>query len=960
MTLHAPFVDESGSDFVRDLLRSFPRPDQLALADLQQWLDSQQPGLDPADLEVVTLHYRSPEPAEAHQGFSDVAVVSQRSALTQAVLDNWQGELATGYLAHFGDWAGLAPLGAVRLVDSLPTLGYAFYNGAQYLVFNGLYRRSEPAHYGPDNHVGIRAEDFQAFVWNLDFHSRYTATLRTYWQNHLEDHRLACKINFITACNRQVVEGSLSEAGRSLAWQAAGLEQRSEHFVASTLNVYGYAATDLLCLQRRDSSLTVLYIPGNSSPLHEFATAKDMQNWFAEQCKDEQKREVLLQHFAMADRPDGLDFSGVATALAGLAAYPRSFDLPADRPGFTNSGYWRPQDYVNYKPAKYSPAINDDLFSALTQRQKHRSQADADFLITSRSDVIKADCRGYLTSAINLLSPLALVVPELAPVFALGGVVQFGLGLDQVINGKTQQQRAAGVELASFGVLNAAPLLLEGVSKAANTFRIKDAHLRTPKWINGRLGYPLSPVDPPRLPEQAFLPEPEPAEGPPTDDMPGGNVAQQEVAPHFRRGQIRVEPLEGADPHTADAISRFCNYQGERDVLIGRMADGYSENLYYDLDRDLFLREEDFEDLIERASNEVDERFRSIDEVNTAIEQHEVDRFVATADGLERLPSRPRVVTQQMRQRSLKAMGIDVPLPMELPAQPPGLLAPIPTQCSCIWVGDAQISAELLDNLAHNAAALKGTPYEFNFRLFLSRADQTAYLRNLESLGRIPSLDVRPLEDQAFYQTFEQSHYHAQYQKALQGGNPASACDILRYRMLHHEGGIYLDIDDTLLANGPSGDVGIGHATLATTPDGLILQSPASNELLDMHLQYNNSAIGSHAGNPTLDAISEEIHARFQQHPDFYSTRPIRANDPLGFDRYSARLNELTGPRVLTEVIEQRLPTLHKLRLLFLLRGLPSFNIERLVDIADYLREVHIHLALDRVVKTGSSQSWIN
>ena len=71
-------------------------------------------------------------------------------------------------------------------------------------------------------------------------------------------HRLACKLNFIAACNKQVSEGSLSEAARKLLWQAADLMPRVDKLRMSTLSIYGYAATDLLYLCTRhgpDSAL---------------------------------------------------------------------------------------------------------------------------------------------------------------------------------------------------------------------------------------------------------------------------------------------------------------------------------------------------------------------------------------------------------------------------------------------------------------------------------------------------------------------------------------------------------------------------------------------------------------------------------------------------------------------------------------------------------------------------------
>lgn len=146
------------------------------------------------------------------------------------------------------------------------------------------------------------------------------------------------------------------------------------------------------------------------------------------------------------------------------------------------------------------------MFQALAERQRQRSYADADFIITSNSEVTKAKWRGYLTSALNLLTPLAFVVPGLAPLLAVGGIAQLGLGLDQAINGKTLQDKADGVGNIAYGLFNATPLVVEGLAKGSALFRVKSDGFVLPSRVNDQLGYPLGPVDPPRLPEVEVAP----------------------------------------------------------------------------------------------------------------------------------------------------------------------------------------------------------------------------------------------------------------------------------------------------------------------------------------------------------------------------------------------------------------------------------------------------------------------
>ncbi|MCP5853756.1 hypothetical protein NL323_27870, partial [Klebsiella pneumoniae] len=135
----------------------------------------------------------------------------------------------------------------------------------------------------------------------------------------------------------------------------------------------------------------------------------------------------------------------------------------------------------------------------------------------------------------------------------------------------------------------------------------------------------------------------------------------------------------------------------------------------------------------------------------------------------------------------------------------------------------------------------------------------------------------------------------------------------------------YMDIDDTLLAPGeypsvidgvPRGQPGerLDDVTLATTESGLLLYPPVSNEKMGMNTLYNSSLIGSHAGNPTLRAILEEMHARYLEEPGFYDSKPTLQTDPHGFYQYAQTLCRLTGPRLLTDMVDRHLPELGVMR----------------------------------------------
>ncbi|WP_374707431.1 dermonecrotic toxin domain-containing protein, partial [Pseudomonas sp. PAGU 2196] len=136
-------INAAGVQYVRNHLATLPRPDRDAKQAIQDWLATQGVHLDPDQVEVVTLHIH-PAGATQYQ-----AQVVQRVSLTQAVLMNWQGESNNDFFGGLfkAPWAGRLPEdGPITCVEQLPTQPHVD-NGAWYEVFNGLFKRTEPARY---------------------------------------------------------------------------------------------------------------------------------------------------------------------------------------------------------------------------------------------------------------------------------------------------------------------------------------------------------------------------------------------------------------------------------------------------------------------------------------------------------------------------------------------------------------------------------------------------------------------------------------------------------------------------------------------------------------------------------------------------------------------------------------------------------------------------------------------
>lgn len=127
---------------------------------------------------------------------------------------------------------------------------------------------------------------------------------------------------------------------------------------------------------------------------------------------------------------------------------------------------------------------------------------------------------------------------------------------------------------------------------------------------------------------------------------------------------------------------------------------------------------------------------------------------------------------------------------------------------------------------------------------------------------------------------------------------------------------------------------------------------------MGMYIKFNSSVIGSHPGNPTLQAISDEILRRYQLEPTFYSRRPFRADNSAALAAYSRRLSLLTGPGVLNDVIDQRLPWLSQLREICNLLVAPLHDVHRAINLRRFSQTLHEHVPMDQCFQMGQAHSW--
>jgi len=442
--------------------------------------------IDPYTARLVTLdyNYKGHSPQDGvHQGrvASDQSVIQALLRNYQTVGDGRFGE--TGFGLYTPPYVG-PPIRIVENVDEFADRG-----SGNHQTYEGIYRHTEPQTYEPKTQIRLRPADFKQWVWTLELKDLYQAYLGRAWPEEsviigrrAYPLRTSVKAAFVMSAWLQHQENSLSQVGLELALCAAGLPARQswasltlKQLQAPTrlpatircgrLKLYRYLATDLWTFRERDGSRILLYVPGNSSPIHEFADAAQLQAWIVAQHATPATRQALAGHFAEDERLDGTFHAGVLTALEGMAVFPRKHRLTKSAGLFNDDGYWDPVEYVGFE----RPESRVDPFAQLVLAMKVAAQAGVE-TIRDDAQVNREDLSAFVEPVvawIDRLGALALFIPGGEALLALAGMIDAGYGLDQVIEAKTPDERSKGLTRMVFGLLNALPLAAQGRGAAA-------------------------------------------------------------------------------------------------------------------------------------------------------------------------------------------------------------------------------------------------------------------------------------------------------------------------------------------------------------------------------------------------------------------------------------------------------------------------------------------------------------
>ncbi|KAB0495911.1 dermonecrotic toxin domain-containing protein [Pseudomonas vancouverensis] len=533
--------------------------------------------IDPYTALLVTLDYNykgHPLQEGVHQG-----QVASSQTLIQALLSNYQtvgdgrfGE--TGFGLYTPPYIGPP----VRIVDHVDE--FADHGSGNHQTYEGIYRRTVPQVYGPLTQIRLRPADFKQWVWTLDLRDLYQAYLDQAWPaddamtaTRAYPLRTSVKAAFVMSAWLQRKENTLTQKGLELALRAAGLPAGQTwqdltlkqlqvptrvptSIKAGRLVLYRYTATDIWTFREVGVTRILLYIPGNSSPLHEFADATQLQHWVVAQQAAQATTQALVDHFDEDDRTDGTFHAGVFTALEGMAIFPQKHRLTKSAGLFNDDGYWDPAQYVGFEQA----VSTVDPFAQLVTTMKRAAQASAQS-IRDDAQVNRDDLSAWvepLVQWINSFGPLALFVPGSEGLLALAGLIDAGYGLDQAVNAQTAGQRSEGVTRTVFGLLNALPLAA-GAMLEGETVRVVEREKTPVEPLPEPVAGPA-----PTLPETFPLPEETNrlqllrGIGPPVAGFSDETLTQIGKVSAVDNDTLRVMHTGRApSPLLADTISRF-------------------------------------------------------------------------------------------------------------------------------------------------------------------------------------------------------------------------------------------------------------------------------------------------------------------------------------------------------------------------------------------------------------------
>jgi mannosyltransferase OCH1-like enzyme len=945
------------------------------------------------------------------------ANVVHSMTLAEALLRNWQQEGNGDWFDHLGR---LRPYrhGGYESIIVAETLHSWDCN-----AYEALYRKTSPQRYDATTHLDISPVQFKKYIWDANFQSRYVSYLDEFWADHAAGYPHMLKAALFQAACLQEKEKSLGHEEKAMVCEAIGIPtyerwetmsyrefdqaQASGFTTLCELSVYGYTAADIMVIRSSRRRTVLLYVPGNSSPIHAFENEQAMQDWVAQICRDPKKRRAFESHFNAVDDGDGAFYSGLNTALKGFAVFPKNLNA--------STGQWNARYLVTIgEPQTWYPFVH------FANNLRAKTQSDARQKIRTRTDYWKEEVSSGLSECISVLGGVVMIFPELMPVIAGMSALLVGLGVDEAIEGRTLEEKNQGLDRIAFGVLNGAPYLAEALSPL-------EPGLLPQREGVGEAGTviepPQTPVDLPTPPTSLPALRPEPAGlrslNARMRRLLGKLESSEQLPEEMRRranGVYYRQSKGYIEVHEKTYRVEWVSAQEQYRIR----TDGDPKNWgpfvkvddtgYWDLDLKTGLRGGQSFDGSALSSLDVMAEVilpewekvpqqaweppvlveLPLDNVELEIVEGIAGRHAKERYFIKLAGKRSRVyydadvacwrktaadtdlvwlnIKGEWEQGSLKvykkiehklaaSASSEVYRFPRLPSLPKDA-KPIPRNIHHIWMGERLPGEELIANIKKNMDTSPDMMFTFHVDIEQhGAADQLAGY-----FSDYPNMRIVRLEDEPFYgQEVVNGENAAEFNYFRHGKNRnyAAASDILRYHLLYEYGGIYMDCDDAILAS-------FKHASLNAGPNDVLM-----GELINApQLSYvgpNNSHFASHAKNPVLKNMTREIRARFfREDREFLAApRPYieNTNEKIGalsrarMGLYMTRISRLTGPRLFSDVVSGCRPDYFSLlerSLLPVDEVLSVAYIDRLNEAADF----YFPFKRRARISPGSANEW--
>lgn len=435
-------------DFVNDIANDVPDVRSFADTKIKKiFKDTFKLDVQPEDLRVITVDYRTGS-APPYRG-----AVHAVTPVTDAIIN-----MVQSYPVVKGvpvPWRRNAP--SVKLEKGVfsPPPNYHYprvdKNGESPVLPNsyaGIFSNRRAPRVGDvldgKSQVPVSPAALSKAIWDADFLGAFQNNLKAFWARHRDTYPVAARAAFLKQAERQKANGTLSSDGYDLArrmtqvdpgkpWKDVTPDELRRDRTADPdidtglLNMDGYRSTDLLYARNRKTELTLLYVPGDSSPIHTFENIGAMKAWIADQAADPAARQTLAGHFSIRDRFDGPLRAGVDRALEALGNTRQEKTADADPRGAITT----------------EPSIQP--FKVLAERTEKRAADDAESFISTRADYHKRMATPIIKALKYPAAVLGAVYPSVGgPLLAGLGIADAAIGLHDVAHGKDGGSQAAG------------------------------------------------------------------------------------------------------------------------------------------------------------------------------------------------------------------------------------------------------------------------------------------------------------------------------------------------------------------------------------------------------------------------------------------------------------------------------------------------------------------------------------